>query len=88
MFEWDQAKAKGNHAKHGVRFADTFAAFEDPEALTLGQVVHGEERQVTIGMDAFGRLLVVVWTWRGEGIRIISARKATGTEIRDYEGEL
>jgi uncharacterized DUF497 family protein len=39
-------------------------------------------------MDAFGNILVVVYTWRGENIRIISARKATRTEIRHYENEL
>lgn len=45
-----------------------------------------EERFVTIGMDAFGRILVVVYTWREENIRIISARKATRHERRQYKG--
>ena len=76
MFEWDKRKARQNETKHGVCFADTFAVFENPNALTLDQVVSGEERHVTIGMDAFGRVLVVVYTWRGDNIRIISARKA------------
>jgi uncharacterized protein len=43
---------------------------------------------VTVGIDAFGRLLVVVYTWRGDAIRIIAARKATRTETRDYENQL
>lgn len=73
MFEWDRSKAKQNEAKHAVSFADTFAVFEDPNARTLDQTVGGEERFVTIGMDGFGRLLVVVYAWRGENIRIISA---------------
>ena len=88
MFEWDKSKARENESKHGVSFADTFAVFEDPNALTLDQIVHGEERHVTIGMDAFGRVLVVVYTWRGDNIRIISARKAVRSEVRQYETEL
>jgi uncharacterized DUF497 family protein len=88
MFEWDKNKAIQNEVKHGVSFADTVAVFEDPRALTLRQVVPGEVRHVTVGMDAFGNILVVVYTWRGENIRIISARKATRTEIRHYENEL
>jgi uncharacterized DUF497 family protein len=88
MFAWDKTKAKQNQTKHGVSFADTFAVFEDVGALTLDQLVGGEERHVTIGMDAFGRVLVVVYTWRGDNIRIISARKATRTEVRQYESEL
>jgi uncharacterized DUF497 family protein len=45
-----------------------------------------EDRFVAIGMDALGRILVVVFTWRGDDIRIISARKATPNERRQYEG--
>ncbi len=85
MFEWDKAKAGENEKKHGVQFSDAFAVFEDPNALTMDQFIHGEERHVTMGMDAYGRILVVVYTWRGERIRIISARKATRSEIRQYE---
>ena len=88
MFEWNRSKARQNETKHGVSFADTFAVFEDPNALTLDQLVSGEERHVTIGMDAFGRVLVVVYTWRGDNIRIISARKAVRSEVRQYESEL
>lgn len=88
MFEWDKDKARQNEDKDGVSFADTFAVFEDPNALTLDQVTGGEERHVTIGMDAFGRVLVVVYTWRGDNIRIISAREATRCEVRQYESEL
>jgi uncharacterized DUF497 family protein len=88
MFEWDKIKDQQNRAKHGVSFADTFAVFEDASALTLDQMVSGEERHMTIGMDAFGRVLVVVYTWRGDNIRIISARKATRSEVRQYESEL
>ena len=88
MFEWDKNKSKGNEAKHGISFADTFGVFEDPNALTIDQIVKNEERHITIAMDAFGRLLVVVYTWRGDKIRIISARKATRSEVKQYESEL
>jgi uncharacterized DUF497 family protein len=71
-----------------VSFADTFAVFEDPNALTLDQTVGEECRFVTIGMDGFGRLLVLVYTWRGENIRIISARKAARSEVQQYESQL
>ena len=57
MFEWDKSKARQNETKHGASFADTFAVFEDPNALTLDRVVSGEERHATIGMDAFGGFL-------------------------------
>ncbi len=87
MYEWDIAKDRLNQIKHGVAFADTFAVFEDPKALTIDQAVRGEQRHVTIGMDLFGRVLVVVYTWRGEKIRIISARKATRAQVRQYEKE-
>ena len=85
MFEWDTDKARTSQRKHGVAFADTFAVFDDPRALTLDQRVHGELRHVTIGLDCFARILVVAYTWRGDKIRIITARKATKREIRQYE---
>jgi uncharacterized DUF497 family protein len=88
MFEWDKAKAKQNEKKHGISFSDTFGVLEDPNALTLDEFVSTEERCVTIGMDGFGRVLVVVYAWRGERIRIISARKATRSEVRQYESEI
>ena len=75
-FEWDPAKAAKNLAKHGVHFADAVAVLEDELALTIRDPHLGnEERWITIGMDPLvGRLLVVVYTWRGEGIRLIISR--------------
>jgi uncharacterized protein len=86
MFEWDLNKERLNRQKHGIVFADAFAVFEDPNALTREDDEHEEERYVTMGMDCFGRLLVVVYAWRGEKIRIISARRANKSEVRQYEG--
>ena len=87
-FEWDNAKAELNGKKHGIRFADTFAVFEDPNALTTDDNEQSEERLVTIGMDCFGRVLVVVYTWRDDNLRIISARRANRHEVGQYESEL
>ena len=55
-------------SKHGISFADTFAVFEDPNAVTLEDFREVEQRYITIGMDAFGRILVVVYTWREDNI--------------------
>ena len=85
-FEWDSHKARANLRKHGVDFADVATVFDDPLAVTLPDEGEEESRFVTIGSDAEGRLLVVVYAWRGEGIRIISAREATPRERRQYEG--
>jgi uncharacterized DUF497 family protein len=84
--EWDPAKARANFTKHGVRFADAVTALEDDSALTIRDLSsEDEERWVTMGLDASGRLLVVVYTWRGERVRLISARQATRHEWRQYE---
>ncbi len=87
-YQWDREKAGANLLKHGVCFADAVSVFSDEAALTIEDDDPDEQRFVTIGIDAFGRLLVVVYTWRGEDIRVISARKATGRERRHYEGLL
>jgi uncharacterized DUF497 family protein len=84
--EWDPAKARANFTKHGVRFADAVTALEDDSALTIRDLSsEDEERWVTMGLDVSGRLLVVVYTWRGERVRLISARQATPDERRQYE---
>ena len=85
-YEWDPTKAARNQQKHGVRFVDAVSVLEDDFALTIADDVAEEERFVTLGRDALGRLLVVVYTWRGENrIRLISARHATRRERRQYE---
>jgi uncharacterized DUF497 family protein len=84
-YEWDPAKARSNHEKHGIRFADAIAVLEDEFALTIPDDHTDEERFITIGEDAFGQILVIVYTYRGEDtIRIISARGATRRERRMY----
>lgn len=84
--EWDELKARANWRKHGVDFADAVFVFEDEVALTVeDDEVAQEERFVTVGSDPIGRVLVVVYTWRGDRIRLISARKATSRERQAYE---
>lgn len=86
-FEWDAAKAELNLQKHGVDFADAVIALEDALAATMPDPdSSGEDRYITLGTDALGRLLVVSYTWRGEALRVISARQATPRERRQYEG--
>ncbi len=84
--EWDSKKAISNLKKHGVDFADAVAVLEDERAITIPDDYPDEERFITIGMDSFGRILVVVYAWRKIRIRIISARKATTKEIKQYRG--
>ncbi len=84
-YQWDKNKERGNRHKHGIAFADAISVFTDEKALTIDDEYPEEERFVTIGLDAFGRILVVVYTWRGESIRIISARKAVASERTQYE---
>ena len=86
-YEWDEHKAASNVVKHGIDFADAATALEDEAAITTADEFADEERLITIGMDALGRLLVVVYTWRGAAaIRLISARRATRHERQQYEG--
>ena len=84
--EWDPVKARANFGKHGVHFADAVGALEDDFALTIRDPFPDDkERWITLGMDGFGRVLVVVYTWRGETVRLISARTATRKERKQYE---
>jgi uncharacterized protein len=89
-YEWNEAKARTNLKKHQVRFADAVAVFSDESGLTLVDPHSDEERYVTMGIDALGRVLVVAYTWRGsDTIRLISARRATRQEQDQYaRGEL
>jgi len=85
-YEWDRAKAAENRRKHGVSFADAALALEDPLARTLVDPdANGEPRFLCLGADPSGRVLVTVFTPRGRKIRIISSRKASRAERRNYE---
>ena len=84
--QWDPQKAALNLKKHKIDFADAVSLLEDDWSITIKeQYVEDEQRFATVGMDLFGRVLVVVYTHRGDNIRIISARKTTQTERKTYE---
>jgi len=86
-FQFDPAKAASNLKKHGVSFADAEGVLYDPLAIhLLSPDSESEERFIAVGMDTTGRILVVVYTLRGEEIRLISARRATPSEVKEYEG--
>lgn len=87
LFEWDSAKARKNIKIHGVSFDEASTAFKDTLSLTIYDPLHSDEedRQILIGNSYKNRLLVVVHTERGDKIRIISARKATKNEKKQYE---
>ena len=82
---WDPKKAEKNLRKHGVRFSDAATVLDDPLVLTREDPDTDEEdRYVSLGQDAFGRILIVVWTEREGDLRLISARKASHAEARKY----
>ena len=90
-FEWDAAKAKSNLKKHGVSFKEAQSVFYDDLAIQFeDQSADEEERFLLLGMSNLSRMLVVVHCergFRGEVLRIISARKATKSESQYYRGE-
>jgi uncharacterized DUF497 family protein len=86
-FEWDEKKADENLKKHGVGFDEAKTVFNDPFSITIYDPEHSvdEYRYIDIGLSSKGRLIVVSYSERGKNIRIISNRKATRKETRDYE---
>jgi len=93
-FEWDPGKARQNFQKHKVPFEKAAEVFLDPLAVSIFDEDHSidEERWITMGRDKIGMILIVVHTFFIQGrdkkkIRIISARKATRNETKQYKGE-
>jgi uncharacterized DUF497 family protein len=91
-FDWDPRKAKANARKHQVSFERATTTFRDPNLLSIPDEEHSEteERWITIGLDENGILLVLVHTFErvlanSARIRVISARKATKEETKNYE---
>ena len=84
--EFDPKKDAANIKKHGVSLSEGDGVLSDPLALTIeDESAEGEQRFVTLGMNVFGTLMIVVHAPRREGPRIISVRKADPKERRDYE---
>ncbi|MGZ8427352.1 MAG: BrnT family toxin [Candidatus Binatia bacterium] len=87
QFEWDRKKAANNFRKHKVSFDEAVTVFYDPLSATFNDPEHsiGEERYISIGYSSTRRLLVVSYSERDDGIRIISARRANTKEKTRYE---
>lgn len=87
-FDWQDAKAAENEAKHGVSFEMATKVFNDPFAIEWldDRQDYSEERHVILGMVE-NRLLYVAYTIRGEKIRLMSARGAEPYERRRYHEE-
>jgi len=91
QFEWDPIKARRNLRDHGIAFERAATVFLDPQALSEFDEEHSqaEDRWITLGLDRTGSLLVICHTYRAETagsarIRLISARKATKNESKQY----
>ena len=87
VFEWDDGKAASNQSKHGVSFLEAVTVFRDKAGILKGDIAHStdEDRFLLIGISLERRIITVVHVERGERLRIISARRATPRERRDYE---
>lgn len=89
-FDWDDNKAALNETWHdGVTFQEATTVFDDPYFVVLSDDDHSfyELRYWIIGESLQGRILLVVYTERGDLVRIISAREATPREVKTYEQE-
>jgi len=87
IFEWDQSKAETNKRKHGVRFDEAQTVFIDNLSAMKPDTEHSdaEERLLIIGTSNRNRVIVVSYTERGDKIRLISARRATRNERKQYK---
>ena len=87
QFEWDPKKGKANLVRHGIGFEEALTVFADPLARIFEDEEHSAEdlREIIIGHSIKRRLVLVCFTAHGSTIRIISARKATRIERKDYE---
>ncbi|MDH4184196.1 MAG: BrnT family toxin [Nitrospinota bacterium] len=85
---WDKRKAALNLAKHGIEFSHAATALDDPRAITIEDARYEDLRFVSVGVDLMGRVLTLVYSYPDSGgIRLISARKATPNERKQYEDE-
>lgn len=83
---YDALKAAANFRKHGVRLADAEGVFGDPFAIHLEDPdAEGEQRFIGVGLSSAGSVLVVAYAYRGNELRVISARRASRKERRTYE---
>jgi uncharacterized DUF497 family protein len=87
LFEWDDKKSAANLRKHGVSFEEAASSFADPMSLTIDDPAHSEDedRFIIMAMSLRDRLLVTAFTERGDQVRIISSRRASSSEQKQYE---
>ena len=92
QFDWDEVKADANARKHGVTFELASTVFHDPRLLTVADLEHSdtEERWFSVGCASNGAVLSVVYLWSdtdpaATNIRLVSARKSTQAESRQYQ---
>jgi uncharacterized DUF497 family protein len=83
-FEWDAAKAAANVGKHGISFEEGASVFSDPNYVLVRDARH-HDRYLALGYSSLARMLVVVHCERAERIRLISVRRATNSEAKDYD---
>ena len=84
MFEFDEAKSRSNHKKHGIDFVEAQALWDDPNVLEVPARTEDEPRFLVIGLIA-GKHWSAVVTYRKEAIRIISVRRSRQEEVAIYE---
>ena len=86
-FEWDPRKARANEINHGIHFEEALTVFSDPLARIFDDEEHSEDepREIIIGHSMKQRLLLVCFTARRTRVRLISARRATPLERKEYE---
>ena len=86
-FEWDPKKAEANLTKHRVSFEEALTVFTDPLARIFPDEEHSvnQLREILIGHSVRRQLILVSFMAINDRVRIISARKATRRERKDYE---
>jgi uncharacterized DUF497 family protein len=86
VFVWDEAKRKSNLEKHGLDFKDAHLVYDDPEKVTYDSSRIGERRLLDLAFAIVkGRLLALIYTERGNDVRVISFRPASREEREQYE---
>lgn len=85
MYEWDEVKRLANIRKHGLNFTDAYLVYENPDKITLASNRSNEPRMQDIAVvDIDGRLLTLIYVMRGYTVRVISFRRASVKERREY----
>ena len=86
MFVWDETKRRSNLEKHGLDFKDAHLVYDDPDKLTYDSSRFGERRLLDLAFAIVkGKLLALIYTERGEAVRVISFRTASREEREQYE---